>query len=179
MEVVMKNDLTGKRFGRLTAKFVCGKSKDRHYLWHCVCDCGNEVVVPSNGLTCGHTQSCGCLQRDKTSEARTKHGASGNHREIERLYRVWISMRARCNNPNNKSFKYYGGKGVLVCDEWSDYYAFKRWAENNGYDKNAKYGDCTIDRINPNGNYEPSNCRWVDMATQNNNKAKMDEEVSE
>ena len=87
-------------------------------------------------------------------------------------------MRARCNNPNNKSFKYYGGKDVLVCDEWSDYSAFKRWAENNGYDKNAKYGDCTIDRINPNGNYEPSNCRWVDMATQNNNKAKMDE-VSE
>lgn len=85
-------------------------------------------------------------------------------------------MRARCNNPNNKSFKYYGGKGVLVCDEWSDYSVFKRWAENNGYDKNAKYGDCTIDRINPNGNYEPSNCRWVDMATQNNNKAKMDEE---
>ena len=106
----MKNDLTGKRFGRLTAKFVCGKSKYRHYLWHCVCDCGNEVVVPSNGLTCGHTQSCGCLQRDKTSEARTKHGASGNHREIERLYRVWISMRARCNNPNNKSFKYYGSR---------------------------------------------------------------------
>ena len=136
MEVVMKNDLTGKRFGRLTAKFVCGKSKDRHYLWHCVCDCGNEVVVPSNGLTCRHTKSCGCLQRDKTSEARIKHGASGNHREIERLYRVWISMRARCNNPNNKSFKYYGGKGVLVCDEWSDYSAFKRWAENNGYDKN-------------------------------------------
>ena len=174
----MKNDLTGKRFGRLTAKFVCGKSIDRHYLWHCVCDCGNEVVVPSNGLTCGHTQSCGCLQRDKTSGARTKHGASGNHQNIERLYRVWISMRARCNNPNNKSFKYYGGKGVLVCDEWSDYSVFKRWAENNGYDKNAKYGDCTIDRINPNGNYEPSNCRWVDMATQNNNKAKMDEEVS-
>ena len=58
----MKNDLTGKRFGRLTAKFVCGKSKDRHYLWHCVCDCGNEVVVPSNGLTCGHTKSCGCLK---------------------------------------------------------------------------------------------------------------------
>lgn len=176
----MKNDLTGKRFGRLTVKSVCGKSTDRHYLWHCVCDCGNEVVVPSNGLTCGHTQSCGCLKRDKTSDAKTKHGASGNHRHIERLYHVWISMRARCNNPNNKDFKYYGGKGVFVCDEWNDYSEFKRWAENNGYDKNAKHGDCTIDRINPNGNYEPSNCRWVNMATQNNNKAKkMDEEVQD
>ncbi|MBQ0017359.1 MAG: AP2 domain-containing protein [Clostridiales bacterium] len=170
----MKNDLTGRRFGRLTVKFVCGKSNDRHYLWYCLCDCGNKVIVPSNSLKTGHTQSCGCLQKDRTSASRTKHGAVGNHQNTERLYNVWLEMRQRCNNPNNKNFKYYGGKGVSVCDEWNDYFAFKHWAENNGYDKNAKRGDCTIDRINPNGNYEPSNCRWVDMATQNRNKAKMD-----
>ena len=82
-------------------------------------------------------------------------------------------MIRRCETSTDKEYKYYGAKGVAVCEAWHDYILFKKWALDNGYDENAKYGDCTIDRINPNGNYEPSNCRWVDMKTQNNNKTKI------
>ena len=170
------NDLTNQKIGRLTVICQQGRNKDRHILWLCECECGNKIVVSSNALKSGHTQSCGCLQKDNTSKARKKHGASGNHKNVERLYKVWVSMRARCNNPQNKSYQYYGGRGVKVCYEWDDYSNFKSWALENGYDDSANYGDCTIDRIDVNGDYEPSNCRWVDIATQNKNKrARMDE----
>lgn len=168
----MKNDLTNIRFGKLVAKSVCGKSKDRHCLWVCDCDCGNTIVVPSNRLVCGHTQSCGCLQKENTSTARKKHGASGNHQNIERLYRVWSSMRARCNNPKDKEYKFYGGKGITVCNEWNDYKTFKAWAISNGYNAEAKYGECTIDRIDESDGYSPQNCRWVNMKVQNRYKQK-------
>lgn len=170
------NDLKGERFGRLTVIRDVGRSKDRHVLWLCKCDCGNEVTLPSNALVGKHTQSCGCLQKERTSNTRLLHGGSGDHTQIERLYRVWVSMRKRCNNPNDKSYQYYGAKGVTVCEEWNDYGKFREWALSNGYDTNALQSECTIDRINPYGNYEPNNCRWVSMAEQNRNKrAKMDE----
>lgn len=79
-------------------------------------------------------------------------------------------MRHRCANSNDASYKYYGGRGITVCEEWGDYERFRNWALANGYDPNAPQGECTIDRIDVNGNYEPSNCRWVDMKTQNANK---------
>ena len=81
-------------------------------------------------------------------------------------------MKKRCENPNCASYKWYGAKGVIVCEEWHDYTKFKEWALSSGYDDTAKKGDCTIDRINPYGNYEPSNCRWVNMKVQANNKRK-------
>lgn len=84
-----------------------------------------------------------------------------------RLYRVLQDMKSRCYNSKNNNYKNYGGKGIIICDEWNkDYLKFEEWALSNGYDKNAPRGKCTIDRINPNGNYEPNNCRWVDMRTQ-------------
>lgn len=79
-------------------------------------------------------------------------------------------MKRRCENSNHKDYKWYGAKGITVCEEWHNYPAFKQWAVENGYDENAPKGKCTIDRINPYGNYEPNNCRWVDMKTQNSNK---------
>ena len=79
-------------------------------------------------------------------------------------------MKKRCENKNCKSYKWYGAKGVSVCDEWHDYSAFKKWALDNGYDEKAEKGECTIDRINPYGDYEPSNCKWVSMAEQARNK---------
>ena len=159
------NDLQGQRFGRLYVVGDVGRTKDRHILWYCLCDCGNEVSVSSRDLVSGHTRSCGCYKRDRMSEVKYIHGDRD-----ARLYSVWKTMKRRCENPNCKTYKWYGAKGVRVCDEWHDYTKFREWANLSGYDETAKYGDCTIDRINPYGNYEPNNCRWVNIATQNRNK---------
>lgn len=159
-------DLSGQRFGRLTVIEKAGKSKDRHIVWRCRCDCGNEAIVQSNALLLGKTKSCGCLKIDKTKESRTTHGKS----DKERLYTVWLGMRQRCNNSHNSDYKYYGAKGVKICEEWNDYGVFREWSLANGYREDADFFDCTIDRINPFGNYEPNNCRWVSIKEQRNNR---------
>lgn len=159
------NDLNGMVFGRLTVVEESGRTKDRHILWKCQCECGNEVNVASKELVSGHTKSCGCLQKDAIRNLRYKHGDRDS-----RLYSVWKSMKKRCENSNHKDYRWYGAKGVSVCDEWHDYRAFKKWAMNNGYDGNVEKGRCTIDRIDPYGDYEPNNCRWVSMKEQAKNK---------
>jgi len=97
-----------------------------------------------------------------------RHGESKT-----RLYRTWTNMRFRCNDTHDCHYKYYGAKGVKVCKEWDDFTVFKDWALANGYDKNAPFGVCTIDRIDVDGNYEPSNCRWVDAKTQIHNRGRI------
>lgn len=164
------NNLSGKTFGRLTVISEAGRTKDRHILWNCKCECGNTSVVSSHELMAGKTQSCGCFQRQRTSETHRKHGASGNHKNIDRLYKVWISMRKRCFTKTCESYKWYGGRGITVCKEWDNFSVFKEWALANGYSYAAKFGECTIDRINVNGNYCPDNCRWVGMDIQQKNK---------
>lgn len=164
------NDLTGKAFGRLTVIEEAGRAKDRKILWRCKCSCGNEKVVSGGGLTSGKTQSCGCYKLQRISESRRKHGASGNHKNVDRLYKVWITIRKRCLTTTCKDYKYYGGRGITICEEWNDFANFKEWALQNGYSYDAKFGECTIDRIDVNGNYEPSNCRFVDMKVQAANR---------
>lgn len=161
-------DLTGQRFGRLTVLFKSRTSKDGGIIWVCKCDCDKKVEVKSGNLRSGHTSSCGCFMKDRISETQTTHLQSH-----KRLYNVWSSMKDRCYNPNSTFYKDYGGRGITVCDEWkTDYQAFHDWAMNNGYDPNAPFGLCTIDRIDVDGNYEPDNCRWVDMKTQRHNRRK-------
>lgn len=101
------------------------------------------------------------------------HKLSGEHlpRDNPRLYNVWQGIKARCTNPGNKCYYLYGARGIKLCEEWKDFKAFYKWAIDNGYDENAKYGDCTIDRIDSNGDYEPSNCRWVDSLSQSRNNS--------
>ena len=111
------------------------------------------------------------MRDEKIAEVSKKHGKSRK----SRLYNVWVGMRQRCNDKNHKSYKNYGGRGIRVCEEWDDFESFEAWALDNGYDKDAPYGECTLDRIDVNGNYEPSNCRWVDAATQARNKRKKNE----
>lgn len=159
-------DITGERFGRLVAIKPVSSDKNNGVIWLCKCDCGCEVLQPVKRLRNGGVLSCGCLRNDTISEVNKKHNKS--HKS--RLYNVWLGMRQRCNDQNHKSFVNYGGRGIKVCDEWDNFDAFEQWAMSNGYKPDAPYGECTLDRVNVDGNYEPSNCRWVDAITQAHNK---------
>ncbi len=154
-------DISGRKFGKLTAIKPVGKNKRGQILWMCKCDCGSEYITAASSMLDGNTTSCGCSRRKY------------KYIEHKRIYHVWRTMIARCTNPNVKSYKNYGGRGITVCKEWQGKRGFENfflWAMQNGYDENVDWGECTIDRINNDGNYEPSNCRWVDMKVQNNNK---------
>lgn len=154
-------DRRGQKYGRLTPIEVVGKNKHGQMVWKCKCDCGNVVNVASNLLGRGNTKSCGCLNDDvrKSGNNRRKHGGCGT-----RLYRIWQGMHRRCYNPNTADYKNY--RNISVCDDWlHDFARFRDWALNNGYDDTL-----SIDRIDPNGDYCPDNCRWADDKTQANNK---------
>lgn len=168
-------DLIGKTFGRLTVESFAGyqgnnPKKLRPY-WNCICACGNPKTVNGDWLKNGAVKSCGCLNTERTLETHSKHGYAT--RKLKgfaetRIYRIWDKMKQRCYNPNQNYYKDYGGRGIEVCDEWlgeNGFENFLEWAVANGYDNSL-----SIDRINPNGNYEPSNCRWADNIQQANNK---------
>lgn len=158
-------DLTGEHFGRLTAIESISSIPERGVAWRCLCDCGNETIVYAKELRSGNTKSCGCLRNNNIAQVNKTHGKSHT-----RLYNVWAGMRQRCNDPEHKSYKNYGGRGISVCEEWNDYEIFEKWAYENGYNPAADYSDCTLDRIDVNGNYSPQNCRWTDAKTQASNK---------
>ncbi len=155
-------DLTGQRFGRLLVlSRAANNPQNRQPMWCCRCDCGKETVVIGRDLRGGHTQSCGCLNRDATIERSTTHGGC-----YTRLYSIWNNMKERCYNPRSHKYQDYGGRGITVCAGWfNDFAAFRDWALSHGYKD-----ELSIDRIDVNGNYEPSNCRWATAKEQRHNR---------
>lgn len=159
-------DLTGQKFGRLYVVSFWGINHRKEAVWKCKCDCGNFLNVRSQPLRNGHTKSCGCLKIEE-EKTRAQHPHKKTHGlSNSRLYTVWCNMKARCLNPKSEHYGDYGGRGITICQEWlDDFTNFYNWAIHNGYADNL-----TIDRIDVNGNYEPSNCRWIGKISQANNK---------
>lgn len=159
-------DMIGKKFGKLTVIREIEGYKFRRRYYECLCECGNTTIVEQSKLRTGHTQSCGCLHKERLIARNTTHGGSK-----DRLYKVWRDMLDRCYNPNEKSYVFYGYRGITVCDEWrKDYKSFKKFMVDLGYDDTLPTGEQTIDRIDVNGNYCPDNCRLLTNKEQQNNK---------
>lgn len=157
-------DLSGKRHERLVA---ISKAENTRTQWVCLCDCGNTVVIPAFKFF--QNKSCGCLEdenRKSLRERATTHGMTET-----RLYSQWCGIKERCYNPHYKHFERYGGRGIRMCEEWRNSFEnFRNWAILAGYDGSLNGREQSIDRIDVNGNYEPSNCRWVSMLQQARNR---------
>lgn len=151
-------DLTGKRFNRL---FIVGRiypnNKNNNTMWKCRCDCGNYIIVCGSDIIRDHTKSCGCLKIEKAKLINMRHG-----RSLSSIYEIWHSMIQRCNNPNNISYKHYGGRGIKVCKRW---YKFENFLNDMG----ERPDKLTLDRINNNDGYYKDNCRWVTQQEQRRN----------
>lgn len=164
-EILMPSaiNLTGNRYGRLVVIGCAGNNAHKQRTWLCQCDCGETNTVVGGSLVSGLTRSCGCLKNDTIRAIRLKHGhSSGRKRSTE--YTAWKNMKIRCGYPDYKAFHHYGGRGITICKRWLNSF------ENFLADMGPKPFGLTLDRINTNGNYRPSNCRWATWKQQRANR---------
>jgi len=160
-------DLTGMKFGRW---LVIKRGKNGNYKatrWECVCECGNEKLVNGSNLINGKSKSCGCLHSELVGKITLSHGYARKNKK-NKTYTTWISMRQRCNNPKSEAYKYYGGRGISICERWNNF-------ENFLKDMGERPENLTLERENNDGNYEPGNCKWAthEMQSRNNRWVKL------
>lgn len=160
-------DISGKRYGRWTVIHRAGRNKCGQVTWLCVCDCGTKREVVGSNLRSGRSLSCGCMGAEKRRSKTTKHGLYGT-----KFYNKWNSMLSRCANPNNKSYKHYGGRGIKVCERWKDFSKFKEDLYDSYIEHVKIYGEknTTLDRIDVNGDYTMDNVRWATLSEQGRNR---------
>lgn len=152
-------NLAQRRFGRLLVLRRNG-TQCSHAMWECLCDCGQLATVMRGALLSGNTRSCGCLKSELDKIKLRTHGMTNTPE-----YNVWRTMIQRCTNPKNKDYRYYGGRGIRICQKWRK--SFAAFLSDMG---NRPFPKAEIDRKNNDGNYEPNNCRWVDDYIQANNR---------
>lgn len=160
---IPKEYYIGRKFGRLTAIRVSdGTGTPTNCKWECKCDCGNVVYVLGSSLRNGNTKSCGCLAREMTVKRNTTHGLTHHPLRI-----IYAGMKQRCYYKKDTHYQRYGGRGISICNEWkNDFKKFYDWAIGAGWKPGL-----TIDRIDNDGNYEPSNCRWIPLDEQYKNRS--------
>lgn len=158
---MVKIDLTGNKYGRLTVLKLAVDERGKKKKWLCKCDCGNKVIVSGSNLRSGHSSQCKQCALAELAEKKIKHGGTKT-----KLYYVWRGMITRCGDKSARAYMRYGGRGICVCKEWQDFGKFRDWALSNGYSDGLE-----IDRVDNDGNYEPSNCRWVNKQRNANNKS--------
>jgi len=159
---MFKKKMIGSKFLGLTVIGFSHVGNFRQPYYLCECDCGKKKIIAGHILRRNTQKSCGCMTKYLQRNAKITHNMSHT-----RIYNIWDGMKKRCENKKNKSYSRYGGRGITVCDEWHDSKTFFDWAFQHGYRENL-----TIDRINNDGNYEPSNCRWSTYKEQCANRPK-------
>jgi hypothetical protein len=157
-------DMVGKRFGRLVVLSFSHRNEGKQAFWLCQCDCGNQIITQGYSITSGATKSCGCLCSEINKTVHTTHG-----KYYTRIHKIYSYMMTRCYNKKSDAYNNYGGRGIMICDEWkNDFISFYNWAYQSGYQDNL-----TIERIDVNGNYCPENCTWIPLVEQGKNKTTM------